>query len=153
MNTEQPTISDQMIGKTMFAGIFAGQFNGEYYFVDPSVFYYHGSDQLNWYECKEIAPYNLPTKDELLFIFSTKEQFNANCQESEKWLHEDYWTSSENFNNGLVVNFKDGEVYSANKEYSTFVRGIRKLKQSDFPLNTKILLEIRNSNYGKISEF
>lgn len=113
----------KLIGKTFSdqKGIFAGRNNDFFYFVDSN----QNSRNISWNLASESdGLFRLPTKEELMFLFSTKREFNMNCSENEKWKDGYYWTSEDYKTYAYQVSFIGGETYLKDKSSEFCVRKI-----------------------------
>lgn len=125
-----------LIGKSFAEGIFAGVSNGEYYFVEPNTIENVKKSPKYWEAVDNFADpeneWNLPTQQELMFLFTTKDIFNSQCDDLQEWNTNEYWSSSridigDDDQYGWVVNFCTGHVCTYWTDENYYSRGIKKL--------------------------
>lgn len=116
---------EDLIGKS-FAdqeGLFSGRLNNVYYFIESN----KTVNALQWdYDTNRPKGFQLPTKEELMFLYVNKKTFNANCTEDERWLDESYLSSTElNIVHLYYVLFEDGKVNITDRNNTYYARGVR----------------------------
>lgn len=115
-----------LIGKSFpdKIGIFSGRLNDEYYFVD-----YNSYAIRTWDESIELnEAFNVPTKEELMFLFINKGIFNCNCKEDEQWYYDYYWSSTEKDDHyAWNIDFANGKIDDVHKFSECCCRGVRKI--------------------------